>query len=193
MLWLSADGLELALNPALILVEPLKIIAILIVSLIAIRLLIGWMNKRAIIDLAMNKLKYSVLLTLALSTYFYLDYSLKVYDRFFDERRDSLLAKIEEAKLLAQGVKAEDVTPEEYVLLTEITGWFPQLPTGAKNISFIYTYDGFLPDYAFQLTYEVPLDQAVETIDYKNRSFDKSRSFEIIDNRKVVKYQEGRS
>ena len=68
--------------------------------------------------------------------------------------------------------------------------WFPKLPIEATNIMYNYQYDGFLPDYSFSLTYDLPKEMKVDSINYTNGDFSKYQSFEIIDNKKRVTYEE---
>ncbi len=189
----SQDELTAALDSYGALGALFTVTVIFFLSLIGMRVLVGWINKKGQHDLLRKKVKYSILLTLIISAYFYVSYSAKVYKCLFDERRASVIAKIEPAYMLAYGTKADSLTYQEYTLLMEVTGWFPELPSSSTNISYFYTYDGFLPDYTFRLTYEVPLEEEIELIHNDNGSFDQSRSFEIVDGRKVVTYSEGRS
>lgn len=189
---LSIDELVRAFNPFSTIEAFLVISGIFFMSLLGMRILVGWLKKKGDTDLRKKKLRYSMFLTLLISVYFYGDYFLRVYDRFFDERREAVMAKIKPAEMLAYGTKAETLTYEEYSLLRQVTGWFPELPFHATNIAYVYSYDGFLPDYQFDLVYEVPLDEAVEIIDFENGSFDQSRTSEVENGRKVVTYSEGR-
>lgn len=190
---LSIDELLVAFNPYTLIDALLVIAGVFLASLLGMRILVGWLKKKGNSDRLKKKLRYSVFLTLIISAYFYGDYFLRIHDRFFDERRAKVMAKIEPAEMLAYGTKAEALTYKEYALLRQVTGWFPELPSRATNIAYVYSYDGFLPDYLFSLVYEVPLDEEVETIDYESGSFDKSQTYEIIDGRKIVTYAEGRS
>lgn len=187
------DELTAALDSYGVLGALFTVTVIFFLSLIGMRVLVGWINKKHEHDLLRKKVKYSILLTLIISAYFYVSYSMKVYDRLFDERRANVIAKIEPAHMLAYGTKADSLTYQEYTLLMEVTGWFPELPPSSTNISYLYVYDGFLPDYTFRLTYEVPMEEEVELIHHNSESFDQNRSFEIVDGRKVVTYEEGRS
>ena len=88
---------------------------------------------------------------------------------------------------LAYGNQAKNLTSQEYTEITKIK-WFPKLPKEAENISYSYDYDGFLPDYDFSLSYDLPLESKVDTMSYKDDTFSKGRSFEIIGNKKRVQY-----
>ncbi len=69
--------------------------------------------------------------------------------------------------------------------------WFPKLPDEAFNINYTYGYDGFLPDYLFTLTYDLPAQIKVDTINIKKGDFSKYQSFVTVDNIKRVRYSEG--
>ena len=83
----------------------------------------------------------------------------------------------------------ENLTFKEYETITKIY-WFPKLPVEAENINYTYSYDGFLPDYSFELIYDLPQQMKVDTIKYQNGDFSKNQSVEIIGNKKRVSYSE---
>jgi hypothetical protein len=82
------------------------------------------------------------------------------------------------------------MTYQEYVILADVAGFKKRIPESASNISYQYNYDGFLPDYAFILQYEVPSNIDIEIIDFRDGDFRKSQSFEDKGNKKLVKYEE---
>jgi len=190
MLVIWTDKLELTFNTYVRPIEFLKIIGLTILSLIGMRVLIVILNKRAVVALPRKKVLCSIALTLAISSYLYGVYAIKVSSRLFDQTRQNLTEKIEDIQLLAYGTKADNLTKEEYSILQDIT-WFPEIPNSANKISYLYTYDGFLPDYTFQLTYEVPEGTDIEEIDYEKGDFSRSQKVEIKEGRKLVSYEEG--
>ena len=122
----------------------------------------------------------------------YVDYSIKFAKNVIVNRqfRNEIADKIKPANGLANGTTAENLTIKEY---QEIAGmnWFPKLPIEATNIMYNYQYDGFLPDYSFSLTYDLPKEMKVDTINYESGDFTKYQTFELIDNKKRVTYNEG--
>lgn len=68
--------------------------------------------------------------------------------------------------------------------------WFPKLPNEASNIKYSYSYDGFLPDYLFTVTYDLPAQIKVDTINYRKGDFSRYQSFVTIGNIKRVTYSE---
>jgi hypothetical protein len=134
----------------------------------------------------------SVLLTMLISSYLYYDYFSKALENrvLNGELRKGILSKIEPANSLANGTKAENLSLREYNVITQIN-WFPILPDKASNIEYIYEFDGFLPDYWFSLSYDLPLESEVEEIDFQNSNYSKRQIFEIKNNKKRVTYSEG--
>lgn len=191
LLTLWTDPLEMRINTFVRPIEFLKIIGLTLLSLVGMRIVVSILNKKTFSDLPKRKIAYSIVVTVAISAYLYLDYASNVYSRFFDESRHSLLEKIEDLKMLTYGTKADNLTFKEYSLLADIT-WFPELPKSADKISYLYTYDGFFPDYTFRLNYRVPADTDIEQIDYENEGISKRQSFVVAGGRKNVTYEEGK-
>lgn len=106
------------------------------------------------------------------------------------ELRDGIIEKVKPVEFgLAYGNQAESLTRKEYTEITK-TNWFPRIPKEAENISYSYSYDGFLPDYSFSLSYDLPIEMTIDTVVYENGTFSKNRNFKIMDNRKRVTYSE---
>lgn len=176
------DKLELTFNDFVRSLEFLKILGFTAFSLIGMRILVYFFRKKKIYA-TRTKLKSAIILTLLISSYLYVDYSIKFVKNVIVNRqfRNEIANKIKPANRLANGTTAENLTIKEY---QEIAGmnWFPKLPSEATNINYEYTYDGFLPDYSFTLTYDLPIGTKADTSKYQ--------SFKIIDNKKRVTYRE---
>ena len=185
------DELELTFNDLVRPIEFLKILAFTVLSLVGMRLLVYYFRKKNIHNLT-TKLKLATLLTFLISSYLYVDYSIKFVDNVIVNRqfRQQIADKIKPAKGLANGTTAENLTIEEYQEIARMN-WFPKLPIEATNIMYSYQYDGFLPDYSFTLTYDLPKEMNVDSINYENGYFSKYQTFEIVDNKKRVTYNEG--
>ena len=185
------DELELTFNNLVRPLEFLKILGFTTLSLIGMRILVFYFRKKNI-QATRTKLKSAMLLTLLISSYLYVDYSIKFAKNVIVNRqfRNEIADKIKPANGLANGTTAENLTIKEY---QEIAGmnWFPKLPIEATNIMYNYQYDGFLPDYSFSLTYDLPKEMKVDTINYESGDFTKYQTFELIDNKKRVTYNEG--
>ncbi len=190
LLALWTDKLELTFNDWVRPREFLKIAGISLASLIAIRILISFFRNKNITATSL-KIKIATLLTFLISSYLYIDYSTKVISNVFVHRqfRNQIADKIKPSKQLANGTKGDSLTIKEYQQIAKMY-WFPKLPIEASNIYYNYSYDGFLPDYLFTLTYDLPIQQTVDTINYKKGDFSKSQSFIIVDNKKRVTYSE---
>lgn len=191
LLALWTDKLELLFNGWTRPKEFLKIIGFSMASLIAMRMLVDYFRRRNITATSL-KIKMAMVLTFLVSSYLYIDYSIKTINNVIINRafRNQLADKIKPVKSL-NGTKAELLTFKEYQQITKMYR-FPEIPGESTNIRYEYDYDGFLPDYLFVLTYDVPIQVKVDTINYQKGDFSKSQSFEIADNVKRVTYSESK-
>ena len=190
LLALWTDKLELTFNDWVRPREFLKIIGFSLASLIAIRILISIFRHRNIYTTSL-KIKIAALLTFLISSFLYIDYSTKVISNVVVNRqfRNQIADKIKPLKKFENGTKGDSLTIKEYQQITKMC-WFPKLPMEVSNIHYNYSYDGFLPDYLFTLTYDLPVQHKVDIINYKKGDFSKSQSFIIVDNKKSVTYSE---
>jgi hypothetical protein len=191
LLAIWTDKFELKFNDLVRPLEFLKLIRISILGLIILRFVVSVFRKLKITSLK-RKIGISIFLILLVSSFFYVDYGAKIYTNRIanNELRNGIIKKIKPLEMgLVYGNKAENLTGEEYAEITKIK-WFPKLPKSAENISYSYDYDGFLPDYSFSLSYDLPKETKVDTLNYENGTFSKSRNFEIIGNRKRIIYSE---
>jgi hypothetical protein len=191
LLVLWTDRLELAFNCW---VRPrgfLKITGFAILSLISISILVSCFRRRSTTTTTL-KIQISALLTLLISSYLYIDYTAKVVNNVILNRqfRNQIADKIKPSNFLANGTKGDSLTIKEYQQITKMY-WFPKLPDEASNISYTYGYDGFLPDYLFTLTYNLPAQMKVDTINIRKGDFSKCQSFVTVDNIKRVTYSQG--
>ena len=160
------DFVELTFNSYVRPIEFLKIIGFTFLSLIGIRIAIGFFRKW---DTPIKKrIQISALLTILISSFLYFTYLKKIYENRFlkEELRKELSMKIEPANGLAFGTKADNLTFEQYEEITRIK-WFPKLQKNADSISYYYTYDGFLPDYSFNVSYNLPKNVEVDSTEFK--------------------------
>jgi hypothetical protein len=179
------DLVELSFNTFVRPIEFLKIIGFTFLSLIGIRIAIGIFRKQ---KFSINKkLRLSILLTLVISSFLYFNYLNKIYENRIEngKLRNSLASKIEPAEGLTFGTKANNLTYEEYVLITQIN-WFPELQKGADSISYYYTFDGFLPDYSFNISYSLLIDIEIDTTNLKYGAIE----IDTIGNKKRIIYGE---
>ena len=190
LLALWTDRLEMFFNGWVRQIEFLKIIGFSVLSLIAMRILVSFFRRKKIFATGF-KIRIAALLTFLVSSYLYVNYSIKVINNaiIHKQARNQLADKIRASNELAHGTKADSLTIKEYHQITEMY-WFPRLPAEASNIHYNYGYDGFLPDYHFTLTYDLPLLMEVDTINYQKGDFSRSRSFEILGDKKRVTYSE---
>lgn len=189
LLALWTDELEQRFNDFVRPSEFLKIIGFTIVALIGMRILVRFFRNKNITRTSF-KIKISVLLTFLISSYLYIGYASKIYNNVIinGQFRQQIAKKIYDTKSL-NGSKGENLTFKEYQQITKMF-WFPELPSESSNIQYAYQYDGFLPDYFFSLTYDLPTQMKVDTIDYHKDDFTRYRNFKIIDDKKRVTYYE---
>lgn len=185
------DKLERMFNDSVRPSEFLKILAVTAVSLIATRALIYYFRKKNMSAPGI-KLKSSILLTFLISSYLYVDYSIKFVTNVIVKRqfRQQIVEKIKPLYQLANGTKADNLTLEEYREIASIN-WFPKLSDKASGISYTYAYDGFLPDYEFTLTYNLPMEIKVDSINYESGDIYRFQKFVIVENVQRVHYSEG--
>lgn len=159
------DPVELTFNSWVRKIEFLKILVVSILALVAIRIAIHYFRKANFNS--DKRLVYSAALTLLISLFLYVNYGLKIYQNRIENAtvRASLASKIEQTIGLAYGSQAHNLTIEEYTQISNIK-WFPKLPETATNISYYHSYDGFLPDYDFELSFTLPLNEELDSTDF---------------------------
>lgn len=185
LLALWTDRLELLLNDGVRPIEFLKILAFTIASLIAMRIAVSFFRKRAISDVK-TKIEIASFLTLLISSYLYIDYSGKLLkNRIVNGKvRKQAAAKIKPAG--TNGTKADNMTIQEYQEVSKL----PKLPAQATSISYSYEYDSFLPDYYFQVTYNVPKSVKVDTMYFQQGDFTRRQTIDSLGDKLKVTYTE---
>lgn len=184
------DRLELIFHTFVRPLGFLKILGFTALSLIGMRILVYYFRKKNI-QTTSTKIKSAILLTLLISSYLYVDYSVKFVNNVLINRqfRNNIADKIKPAQGLAKGTKAAHLTITEYQEISRISR-FPEIPTEATDIEYVYEYDGLLPDYTFSLTYYLPMKLKVDTLNYKSGDYSTYQTVNIIDNKKKVTYKE---
>jgi hypothetical protein len=188
LLALWTDRLELLFNDWIRPIEFLKIIGFTIFSLISMRIAISFFRKRTITNIK-TKIKIASFLTLLVSSYLYIDYSVKLINNKIINGylRSQIAAKIQSAG--GNRTKANDLTIQEYQEISKLT-WFPKIPVQATNINYSYQYDGFLPDYYFELTYSLPKEEKVDTLYFQQGEFTRSQTVDVLSDKLKVTYTE---
>jgi len=192
LLTLWTDKFELLFNDWVRVFEFSKLIGLSIFGLIVLRFAVSVFRSLKIKNYK-RKIGISTGLILVISGYFYVDYCTKIYyNRFVNSTlRNSVTKKVKPVEYgLSYGNQGEHLTAKEYEEIMKLK-WFPKLPKHAENISYSYDYDGFLPDYDFSLSYDVPKEITIDTMHYEDGTFSKSRTFEVKGNKKRVTYHEG--
>ena len=185
LLALWTDRLELLINDGVRIIEFLKILVFTTVSLIVMRIAVFFFRKRTISDVK-TKMKVASFLTLLTSSYLYIDYSGKLFNNrvINGHVRKQAAAKIKSAD--GNGTKADNLTIREYQQVSK----FPKLPNQATNISYAFEYDGFLPDYYLQVTYNVPKEVKVDTLYFQQGEFTRSQTVDTLGDNLKVTYTE---
>ena len=171
--------------------ELLKITGLTLLALALMRVMVVILNRINPLHKRRKKLILSILLTIFVSSYLYIDYASKLNSRLNDKTRTSLIQKIKpESEIygVGYGTQAENLTLEEYMLLIEIAK-FPKVPEMADKISYLYWHEDILPDHIFRLTYEVPVMVEVEEIEYKEKEFSKIQKVQSMGEKKLVIYE----
>lgn len=179
------DFVELTFNSWVRPIEFLKIIGFTLLSLIGIRIAIGFFRKRN--TSIKKRIQISALITILASSFLYFNYSKKIYENRIEKSdlRKELAMKIEPANGLAFGTQADNLTFEQYQEITRIK-WFPKLQKNADSISYYYTYDGFLPDYSFTVSYSLPKTIEIDSTEFKYGEIE----IDTIGNKKRISYSE---
>lgn len=64
--------------------------------------------------------------------------------------------------------------------------WFPKLQKNTDSISYYYTYDGFLPNYTFSLSYNLPNNVEIDSTEFEYGKIE----IDTIGNKKRISYSE---
>lgn len=190
LLNISTDKLETILDGSIFEIEFFKIIGFTILSLIGIRILVMYFRWKKI-NAKSTKQKISALLILAICSILYINYSQKIIENRIVNLslRRQISQKINFINGSERESKAENLTFEEYEEIIK-TKWFPKISKKAKNISYYYWYDGFLPDHSFILKYNVPKNIKIKAFDIIDGDFTQSQKVEMLKTSKKVEYSE---
>jgi hypothetical protein len=191
MLAIWTDKLELEFNDLVRPIEFLKLIGISILGLIILASSVSFFRKYKINSMK-KRIKISVILMLVTSLYFYVDYSIKIYTNRVSnsELRNGIMEKVSPIENgLGFGSKANNLNIKEYSEITKVN-WFKKIPSIAENIDYRYSYEGFLPDYSFSISYDLPKESQVDTLNFVDGSFSKKQSFKVVGNKVRVTYYE---
>ena len=191
MLAIWTDKFELEFNDLVRPIEFLKLIGISILGLIILASSVSFFRKYKI-NSVMKRIKISVILMLLFSLYFYVDYSIKIYTNRVSngELRNEIMEKVSPIENgLGFGTKASNLSIKEYSEITKVN-WFKKIPNNAENIEYRYSYEGFLPDYSFSISYDLPKESQVDTLNFVDGSFSKKQSFKVVGNKVRVTYYE---
>ena len=163
LILVSSDRLFRLLNPGYIRFELLKIGGISVVIVLIIGLATAVFKDRGITT-KKQKLIATAVLSVLISSLFYMDYVPRVVTRFTQNNalRHTVVNKIKRSQLYPYGLEIKQLSHAQYTAMTN-SKWFPKIQAQATNIDVSYTYDGFLPDYSFNLKYSLPLGVKIDS------------------------------
>ena len=182
------DKVEYSFRPYAILIECIKILGISIACLLGIYILIRKLKNNN--RYGQHKIQPSILICLVISSLLYIPYTIRVWDVSMNESRKNLSNKIVQQGEYPNGSKAEHLTWDEYSIIVNTT-WLPEISQSAREISYEYYYDGFLPDYSFDLKYQLPIKVHIDTFNIESGRFSKYQTYKVKAGMKEVNYFEG--
>ena len=90
----------------------------------------------------------------------------RILDR--GNNRIKLCEKIRDANYMAHGTAANQLTWKEYNQIRNLIH-LPAISDESYDISYLYSYDGFLPDYRLEVSYKLPKEVNVKTYNEQER------------------------
>ncbi len=189
ILALWTDSLELTFHK---MVRPLEFLKVLVVSSLALLvmfLLTFFLRRRSV--KTGTRVVVASLLTMVISSGLYVSYSRRILHNVIIQGRlrAQIAGKIRPSHGLANGTKADHLSFDEYEEVARTAG-FPDIPPAASDIKYDFQYDGFLPDYSLDITYEVPkLTKISSSKDSSNR-YTRYQTVEVTGDSKRVFYHE---
>ncbi|MFK8005045.1 MAG: hypothetical protein AB8H03_01685 [Saprospiraceae bacterium] len=104
--------------------------------------------------------------------------------------RIKLCDKIRDANYLAYGTTAKELTFKEYNQIRNLLH-LPFISNESYDISYLYSYDGFLPDYRLEISYKLPKEIKVEVYNKEEGyDFGEGRRIEEFEKYNLVHYSE---
>ena len=166
------DGWARPMGFALILIASL-------LSLIGIRIFLRIRRKWPIGSTRKN-LAVLTAIPLLISSWLYLPYIRRtVVNGILDRQvRGEIIAKSNSSDRmrLAEGYGFKDLDPNQYHYLSRLDS-LPAIPADATHIDYLYSYDGFLPDYYLKVAYDMPANAHIESY---SREDERHFSFQTI-------------
>ena len=102
--------------------------------------------------------------------------------------RLALCEKIKDANYMAYGTAAKELTFKEYQQVRNLID-LPSISNQSYDISYLFSYDGFLPDYILEISYKLP--KGIE-VDNKEERSDSGQGLKIeeLEDYNLVHYSE---
>ena len=190
LLFSWVDALEVIFDSVKLIIELFKLIGMTLLGILVLGIA-SFIFRKLKITSVKRKIALSFLILILMNSLIYVDYGKKVYYNKFvnKELRSSVAKKVESKTTGWKGTTGKQLTIREYQEILKVTN-FPEIPEESENISYDYEWEGFLPDYSFDLVYHLPLDYKIDTMQYKSGTFSKNRTVEIVGNKKRVTHTE---
>lgn len=190
LLFLWTDKYELVFNSSIRQWQLIQLLGLGFIALLGIKLLIYFFDKKKVFN-KQKRIRYASILILVLYSYHYVFYSYKIIDvRLINSSiRKEIKQKIIKSEHETNVVVCKDLKYHEYKYIEKNNG-YPVLPLKADSISIDYWYEGFLPDYHFNLTYYVPKGVDIDTFSINKPLFSSGRRYEEKNGKLFVSYFE---
>jgi hypothetical protein len=189
LLALWTDSLELTFHEFVRPIEFLKVLGISLLAVGAMFLTTLFWRKRPV--KGTTKVLVASLLTVTISSGLYIDYSRRVLHNVIlrGQIRTQVAEKITPSHGLAHGTRADHLSGNEYREITITTG-FPGVPPAATNIRYNYQYDGFLPDYSLDISYDVLITTNISPSQDSSGRYQRYQTIKVAGDHKRVSYHE---
>lgn len=151
------------------------------VTLLVMKFLSIWINNKRPNWLTKRKILYASAWTILISAYVYFGLLSTLVQHHIIQDRDWVETKFQGgSEHFFNGGSGAGLAYSEYQVLVEEYS-FRSIPAEARNISFSYWYEGFLPDFSISLTYDLPADYDVKPLDVEEDQYERSRVWSIED------------
>jgi hypothetical protein len=192
----SIDSFVLEFNPHWYLGEIFKVFAFSIAVLIGLRILVTFFRKKKLQSVRI-KMKFSILVTIILSSYFYIDYTSRlINNKILNQKlRVELIQKVSTLDMGAyQMISAKNLTITEYNQLKQAKG-YPNINNKATNIRFSNSYYSNLAgDYDLTISYLLPVEIEIESYKHQDGKVDykEQQTIEKLGEIQKVTYEESK-
>jgi len=115
-----------------------------------------------------------------------------IFSRILNSKYERMILcdKIRGANYMAYGTTAEKLTFDEYSQIRNLI-YLPSISNKSYDISYLYSYDGFLPDYTLQVSYKLPKEIEIKVYNEEEiYDFGEGQTIEEFETYNLVHYSE---